>query len=93
MTTKQYKNFKGLKKENLLDNMTNLEVVLNMLAKTATTEISQKRNPKTFPENRKIATEGSTIAGNARKQIELKSGRRIITKKNAQGLKLIGSKQ
>ncbi|KKQ67108.1 MAG: DNA-damage-inducible protein d [Candidatus Daviesbacteria bacterium GW2011_GWA2_38_24] len=90
MTTKQYKNFKGLKKENLRDNMTNLELVLNMLAETATTEISQKRKPKTFPENRKVATEGGTIAGNARKQIEVKSGRKVITKKNAKDLKLIG---
>jgi len=89
MSTKKYKNFKGLKKENLRDNMTNLELVLNMLAETATTEISQKRKPKTFPENRKVATEGGTIAGNARKQIEVKSGRRVITKKNAKELKLI----
>ncbi len=92
MTTKQYKNFKGLKKENLRDNMTNLELVLNMLAETATTEISQKRKPQTFPANRKVATEGGTIAGNARKQIESKSGRKVITKKNAKELKLIKSK-
>ncbi|MBI2590789.1 MAG: Bro-N domain-containing protein [Candidatus Blackburnbacteria bacterium] len=92
MTTKQYKNFKGLKKENLRDNMTNLELVLNMLAETATTEISQKRKPKTFPDNRKVATEGGTIAGNARKQIESKSGRKVITRKNAKELKLIGNK-
>lgn len=90
MTTKKYKNLKGLKKENLRDNMTNLELVLNMLAETATTEISQKRKPKTFPENRKVAIDGGTIAGNARRQIEVKSGRRVITKKNARDLKLIG---
>lgn len=89
MTTKQYKNLKGLKKENLRDNMTNLELVLNMLAETATTEISQKRQPKTFPENKKVAEEGGTIAGNARKEIESKSGRKVITKKNAKELKLI----
>lgn len=92
MTTKQYKKFKGLKKENLRDNMTNLELVLNMLAETATTEISQKRKPETFPENRKVAKEGGTIAGNARKQIESKSGKKVITKKNAKELKLIESK-
>lgn len=92
MTTKQYKNLKGMKKENLRDNMTNLELVLNMLAETATTEISQKRKPKTFPENRKVAKEGGTIAGNARRQIESKSGKKVITKKNAKELKLIESK-
>src|SRR3989338_1323129 len=89
MTTKKYKNFKGLKQENLRDNMTNLELVLNMLAETATTEISQKRKPKSFPENRKVARHGGTIAGNARKQIEVKSWRRVLTKKNAKKLKLI----
>lgn len=91
LTTKQYKNLKGLKKENLRDNMTNLELVLNMLAETATTEIAQKIKPKTFPENRKVAKDGGTIAGNARKQIESKTGKRVITRKNAKGLKLIKS--
>lgn len=67
--------------------MTNLELVLNMLAETATTEISQKRQPKTFPENRKVATEGGTIAGSARKQIEKKTGKRVITRKNYFSLK------
>ena len=92
LTTKQYKNLKGLKKENLRDNMTNLELVLNMLAETATTEISQKRLPKYFSENKKVAKAGGTIAGNARKEIETKSGKRVITHKNAKGLKLLGSK-
>ncbi len=81
MTTKQYKNFKGLKKENLRDNMTNLELVLNMLAETATTEISQKREPKTLDENRTVAREGGGIAGNARKEIEKKTGKKIISPK------------
>lgn len=89
LTTKQYKNFKSLKKENLRDNMTNLELVLNMLAETATTEISQKRKPKNFPENKKIAREGGTVAGNARKEIESKTGKNVITRKNAKGLKLL----
>ncbi|KKQ92090.1 MAG: DNA-damage-inducible protein d [Microgenomates group bacterium GW2011_GWC1_39_7b] len=89
LTTKQYKNLKGLKKENLRDNMTNLELVLNMLAETATTEISQKRKPKNFPENKKVAKEGGTVAGNARREIESKTGKKVITGKNAKKLKLI----
>ncbi|MDA1317331.1 MAG: BRO family protein [bacterium] len=92
LTTKQYKNLKGLKKENLRDNMTNLELVLNMLAETATTEISQKKKPKTFPENRKVAKAGGTIAGNARREIESKTGKKVITKKGAKELKLIENK-
>ena len=78
--TKDYKKHKDLKKENLRDNMTNLELVLNMLAETATTEISKKREPKTFPENRQVAREGGGIAGNARKQIEKKTGKPVISK-------------
>jgi len=89
LTTKQYKNLKGLKKENLRDNMTNLELVLNMLAETATTEISQKKQPKNFPENKGVAREGGTVAGHARKEIESKTGKKVITRKNAKGLKLI----
>jgi len=80
MGTRDYKNFKGLKKETLRDNMTNLELVLNMLAETATTEISEKREPKSFPENRKVAREGGSIAGNARKQIEAKTGKPVVNK-------------
>lgn len=81
MTTKQYKNLKGLKKESLRDNMTNMELVLNMLAETATTEISKKRQPKTFTDNKKVANVGGTIAGNARKEIESKTKKKVITKK------------
>ena len=84
LKTKDYKKHKDLKKENLRDNMTNLELVLNMLAETATTEISKKREPKTFPENRQVAHEGGGIAGNARKQIEAKTGKPIISKLNFQ---------
>ena len=84
LKTKDYKKHKDLKKENLRDNMTNLELVLNMLAETATTEISKKREPKTFPENRQVAREGGGIAGNARKQIEAKTGKPIISKLNFQ---------
>ena len=89
MTTGKYKQLKGLKKENLRDNMTNLELVLNMLAKTATTEISQKRKPQSFPQNRLVAKEGGTVAGNARREIETKTGKKVITRKNAKSLKLL----
>ncbi len=82
LTTKEYKNLKGLKKENLRDNMTNLELVLNMLAETATTEISQKREPRNLEENKTVAREGGTVAGNARKEIESKTGRKAISKDN-----------
>ena len=80
LKTKDYKKHKDLKKENLRDNMTNLELVLNMLAETATTEISQAKEPKNFPENQQVAREGGGIAGNTRKQIESKTGRRVISK-------------
>ena len=86
MTTREYKKLKDLKKENLRDNMTNLELVLNMLAETATTEISEKREPKDLDENKVVAREGGTVAGNARKEIEGKTGRKVITGKNAKVL-------
>ena len=82
-TTKQYKNHKELKKENLRDHMTNLELVLNMLAEASTTEISKEKNPKTFDDNKKIAKQGGTIAGNTRREIEEKTGKKIISKNNA----------
>ena len=86
LTTKQYKQFKDLKKENLRDHMTNLELVLNMLAEATTTEISKEKKPKTFPQNRKIAKQGGTIAGNTRKEIEAKTGKKIVSKINAKQL-------
>ncbi len=86
MTTKEYKNLKGLKKENLRDNMSNLELVLNMLAETATTEISNKREPKDLNENKSVAHEGGSVAGNARREIEFKTGRKVITSQNAKML-------
>lgn len=86
MKTKDYKKIKDLKKENLRDNMTNLELVLNMLAETSTTEISKVKKPKTFPENRLVAQEGGSIAGNARKQIEAKTSKSVITSKNTKTL-------
>lgn len=79
-SVKQYKNHKGLKKENLRDNMSNLELVLNMLAEATTTEISKEKKPKTFTENKKIAKQGGTIAGNTRKEIEEKTGKKIVNK-------------
>jgi hypothetical protein len=85
-STKDYKKFKDLKKENLRDHMTNLELVLNMLAEATTTEISKEKKPKTFPQNRKIAKQGGTIAGNTRKEIEEKTGKKVVTKQNARQL-------
>lgn len=82
MTTREYKNLKDLKKENLRDNMTNLELVLNMLAETATTEISKKEEPKGLEPSVKVAREGGKIAGNARKQIEKKIGKSVLTSGN-----------
>jgi len=83
MSTKEYKKLKNLKKENLRDNMTNLELVLNMLAETATTEISQAVEPKDFEENKTVAQEGGGVAGNARREIESKTGKKVISRKNA----------
>ena len=75
--TKDYKRYKGLKKENLRDNMTNLELVLNMLAEVSTTEISKKKKPINFKENKKVAREGGSIAGIARRKLEAKTGKKL----------------
>lgn len=83
MTTREYKNFKGLKKENLRDNMSTLEIVLNMLAEATTTELTKTTNPKGLEENKKVAKKGGNIAGNTRKEIEKETGKTIITSKNA----------
>ncbi len=83
MSTRQYKNLKGLKKENLRDNMTTLELVLNMLAEATTTEISKQKAPTTFSENMAIAREGGEVAGIARKAAEERTGVPVITSKNA----------
>jgi len=80
---KEYKKFKNLKKENLRDNMTNLELILNTLAEATTTEISKVKQPKTFSESKEIAKKGGDTAGKARKDIEEKTGRNILTSKNA----------
>ena len=83
MSTRQYKNLKGLKKENLRDNMTTLELVLNMLAEATTTEISKQKAPSTFSENIAVAREGGEAAGIARKAVEERTGVSVITPKNA----------
>ncbi|MDR2719457.1 MAG: hypothetical protein LBC03_01455 [Nitrososphaerota archaeon] len=83
MTTRQYKDFKGLKKENLRDNMSTLELVLNMLAETTTTTLSKKEKPQTFEENKQVAKRGGRVAGNARKEIEEQTGEPVITSKKA----------
>lgn len=83
MTTRQYKNHKGLKKENLRDNMSTLELVLNMLAEATTTEISKQKKPETFEENRMVAIEGGEAAGEARVAVEKRTGKPVITNKNA----------
>jgi len=82
LNTRQYKAMKDLKKENLRDHMTNLELVLNMLAEATTTEISKNRKPKGFHQSRVIARQGGTIAGNTRKEIEEKTGKKVVTAKN-----------
>ena len=83
MITKGYKQLKGLKKENLRDNMTTLEIVLNMLAEATTTEITKTVNPMGLEENKVVAKRGGSIAGNARKEIEQETGKPVITSKNA----------
>lgn len=83
MSTRQYKNFKGLKKENLRDNMSTLELALNMLAEATTTELTNAQNPQGLEENRVVAKQGGAVAGNARKEIESKTGRPVVTSENA----------
>ena len=87
LSTREYKNLKKLKKENLRDNMTNLELVLNMLAETSTTELSKKEEPKTFLENKKVARDGGSVAGNARKDLEKKLGNSVVKPLNARKLR------
>ena len=84
LDVKKYKKLKGLKKDNLRDNMSNLELVLNMLAEATTTEISKEKKPKTFTHNKTIARQGGTIAGNTRREIEEKTGKKVVTKLSAE---------
>lgn len=92
-SVKDYKKFKGLKKQNLRDNMTNLELVLNMLAEASTTEISKKKTPESFDENKTVARQGGHVAGTARKEIETQTGESIISPENATNLRLESKKK
>ena len=83
MSTRQYKNFKGLKKENLRDNMSDTELILSMLAETSTTDITKEENPSTFSEHKEVAKRGGNIAGIARQALEAETGKNVITSKNA----------
>ena len=83
MTTRQYKDYKGLKKQNLRDNMTTTEIILNMLAEAATKDIANATHPQGLEENKKVDKDGGSIAGNARREIEERTGKPVITSKNA----------
>jgi hypothetical protein len=85
-TTKEYKILKGLKKENLRDNMTNTELILNMLAEASTKDISQATNPETFEENKKVANHGGNVAKVAMKELEARTGKKVVTSINAKSL-------
>ena len=89
MTTNEYKGYKGLKKESLRDNMTNTELIFNMLAEVSTTEISKSEDPNGFEESKPIAREGGKIAGDARKALEKRIGKKVISKSNANNPKLL----
>ena len=94
MTAREYKQFKGLKKENLRDNMTNRELVMNMLAELSTKEISESQNPETFGEHMSVARQGGEIARNARMELEAKTGRPVVSSLNARdGLLLNNPKE
>ncbi len=90
LSTRQYKNLKGLKKENLRDNMSTLKLALNMLAEATTTELTKVQNPEGLEENRDTAKQGGSVAGNARKEIEEKTGKPVISSENAESM-LMGS--
>ena len=89
MTTRQYKNHKGLTKENLRDNMSTLELVLNMLAEATTTELSKVEEPETFEQSKEVAQRGGSVAGNAREEIEAQTGRPVVTSKSAQDFRRV----
>ena len=93
LSVKQYKNHKDLKKENLRDNMTNLELVLNMLAEASTTEISKDKKPKTFNENKIVARKGGEVAKAARLQLENTTGKKVVTSQNAKSLQQAKNKE
>lgn len=87
LSTREYKNLKGLKKESLRDYMTNLELVLNMLAEASTTEISKEKEPETFEENKAVARQGGLVANAAKNQLEETTGKKVVTSKNANEIK------
>ena len=89
MTTRQYKKLKGLKKENLRDNMTTTEIILNMLAETSTKDISKEAKPETFAENVEVARRGGNVAGIAKKALEAETGRPVISSQNAAQLNTV----
>lgn len=93
LSVQEYKKYKGLKKENLRDNMTNIELVLNMLAEVTTTELSQKEKPVSFKENKEIAKRGGKFAGETRERYEKEMGRKIISPANANDKKLLDDKK
>lgn len=90
LSTRQYKNLKGLKQENLRDNMSTLELALNMLAEATTTELTKVRNPEGLKENMNTAKQGGSVAGNARKEIEEKTNKTVISSDNAESM-IMGS--
>jgi 1,6-anhydro-N-acetylmuramate kinase len=92
-TTKEYKVLKGLKKENLRDNMTNTELILNMLAEASTKDISQAVNPETFEDNQLVAQQGGYVAKVALKELEAKTGKKVVTELNAKSLGQIKSNE
>ena len=89
ITTGEHKKVKGIRKESLRDNMTNAELVINMLGELATTEISKVENPDGFEESKTVAIDGGTIAGNARRELEARTGKKIVSSKNAKNPKLL----
>ncbi len=93
LSVKKYKDLKDLKKKKLRDNMTNLELVINMLAEATTTEISKEQNPETFNDSKRIAKKGVTIAGNTRKEIEKETGKKIVTPLNAKNIAALKEKE
>ena len=92
-TTKQYKALKGLTKENLRDNMSNVELILNMLAEASTTEISQQEQPETFDANKEVARKGGNVAKAARVQLEETTGKSVVTGKNAKDITALPAKE
>ena len=92
ITTGQHKKIKGLKKENLRDNMTNAELVITMLGELATTEISKSENPDGFDESKIVAHDGGSIAGNARRELEERTGKKVVSSKNSKNPKLLDEK-